>query len=81
MNVKITEEFIRELPKTELHCHLDGSLRLNTILDLAEKNKVELPSRDPDTLWKAVTVQSNNITLPEYIKKFDLTLKVLQTPE
>jgi len=81
MNVKITEEFNRELPKTELHCHLDGSLRLNTILDLAEKNKIELPSRDPDTLWKAVTVQSNDITLPEYIKKFDLTLKVLQTPE
>jgi len=81
MNVKITEEFIRELPKTELHCHLDGSLRLNTILELAEKDKVDLPTRDPDMLRKAVTVQSNGITLPEYIKKFDLTLKVLQTPE
>ena len=81
MNVKITEDFIRELPKTELHCHLDGSLRLNTILELAEKDKVDLPSRDPETLRKAVTVTSSNITLPEYIKKFDLTLKVMQTPD
>jgi len=48
---------------------------------LAEKDKVDLPTRDPDMLRKAVTVQSNGITLPEYIKKFDLTLKVLQTPE
>jgi len=81
MSVKITEDFIRELPKTDLHCHLDGSLRLNTILDLAEKDKIELPSRDPDILRKAVTVTSKNITLPEYIKKFDITLEVLQTPE
>jgi len=79
--IKITEEFIRELPKTELHCHLDGSLRLNTILELAEKNKIELPSRDPVTLHKAVAVLGNMVTLPEYIKKFDITLSVLQTPE
>lgn len=79
--IKITEELIRELPKTELHCHLDGSLRLNTILELAEKDKVELPSRDPETLHKAVAVLGNTVTLPEYIKKFDITLSVLQTPE
>jgi len=81
MSIKITKDFIRELPKPELHCHLDGSLRLETILDLAEKDNVELPSRNPDILRKAVTVTSNNITLPEYIKKFDLTLSILQTPE
>ncbi|HCK98654.1 MAG TPA: adenosine deaminase [Candidatus Marinimicrobia bacterium] len=79
--IKITEELIRQLPKTELHCHLDGSLRLNTILELAEKNKIELPSRDPETLHKAVAVLGNTVTLPEYIKKFDITLSVLQTPE
>ncbi len=79
--IKITEEFIRSLPKTELHCHLDGSLRLNTILEMAEKDKVKLPTFDPVELRKAVVITSNNITLTNYIKKFDITLMVLQTPE
>jgi len=78
--IKITEEFIRRMPKTELHCHLDGSLRIGTILDLAEKDKVELPSRDPDILHKYVAVTDQVVTLPEYIRKFDITLSVLQTP-
>src|SRR5277367_4980297 len=34
-------EVIEKLPKTDLHVHLDGSLRLKTILDLAEKQRVE----------------------------------------
>lgn len=79
--VKITEEFIRELPKTELHCHLDGSLRLNTILELAEKDNVKLPSRDPETLLKMISVQNDTTPLPDYIKKFEIILSVLQTPE
>ena len=78
--VKITEEFIRGLPKTDLHCHLDGSLRLDTILDLAEKDNVALPTRDRDVLRKMVTVTGQSITLPEYLKMFDITLTVLQTP-
>jgi adenosine deaminase len=36
-------ELIEKLPKTDLHCHLDGSLRLSTILDLAQKQGVRLP--------------------------------------
>ncbi|MFL5321642.1 MAG: adenosine deaminase, partial [Myxococcaceae bacterium] len=41
--MEVTEELLRALPKTDLHCHLDGSMRLSTILDLAEKQKVKLP--------------------------------------
>jgi adenosine deaminase len=80
-SIKITEDFIRELPKTELHCHLDGSLRLETMLDLAAKNKVNLPTNDKDTLKKMVCVTEQAGSLPNYLKIFDLTLKVLQTPD
>lgn len=79
--IKITEDFIRQLPKTELHCHLDGSIRLDTILELADKNKVLLPTQNRDTLKKMVTVTNKNVSLDEYIKKFDIPLSVLQTPE
>ena len=34
---KLTLELIKQLPKVELHCHLDGSLRVDTIIDLAKK--------------------------------------------
>ena len=40
-------DFFRQLPKTDLHVHLDGSLRLETIIDLAKRHHVELPSSDP----------------------------------
>ncbi len=80
-NIKITEEFIRSLPKTELHCHLDGSLRLDTILDIAEKDKIALPTRDKVTLKKMVSIGNKKITLSDYIDMFKIPLSVLQTPE
>ena len=41
-NVKLTKEFFAKLPKTDLHVHLDGSLRLETIWELAKKDKIDL---------------------------------------
>jgi len=41
--VKLTRKFIEKLPKTDLHVHLDGSLRMSTIFDLAKKQNVKLP--------------------------------------
>jgi len=37
MKIKMTKEFIKKLPKTDLHVHLDGSVRIETIIDLAKK--------------------------------------------
>src|SRR2546427_732828 len=50
----VTEELLRALPKTDLHCHLDGSLRLATILELAEKDGVRLPSDTVEGVAKAI---------------------------
>jgi adenosine deaminase len=74
-------EVIEKLPKTDLHVHLDGSLRLSTILDLADKQRIELPSRDEDGLRKAMNLGENCGSLVEYLKAFDITLRVLQTAE
>ena len=77
----VRRDFLMELPKPELHCHLDGSLRIETMLDLAQKDKVELPSKTSEGLKKAVVVQGRVKNLEEYIEKFKFTLAVLQTPE
>jgi adenosine deaminase len=74
-------ELIEKLPKTDLHVHLDGSLRLATILDLAEKQKVELPARDEDRLRQAMNLGQNCGSLVEYLKAFDITLRVMQTAD
>jgi len=79
--MKITLALLKRLPKVELHCHLDGSLRVPTIIDLAEKQGVELPSNDIDQLTKILTIGKKRGTLEEYLKRFEITLSVLQTPE
>src|SRR5262250_2669431 len=74
-------EVVEKLPKADLHVHLDGSLRLSTILDLADKGRIELPARDEDGLRKAMNLGQNCGSLVEYLKAFDVTLRVLQTAE
>ena len=74
-------ELIEKLPKTDLHVHLDGSLRLSTILELADRQKVELPARDVEGLRKAMHLGENCGTLVEYLKAFDVTLRVMQTED
>ena len=81
MPLTLPLEVIEKLPKTDLHVHLDGSLRLSTILDLADKQRVELPARDEDGLRKAMNLGQNCGSLVEYLKAFDVTLRVLQNAE
>ena len=48
--MNISAGLLKKLPKVELHCHLDGSLNPKTIIDLAEKQKVDLPTTNLDEL-------------------------------
>ncbi len=77
---KLTRELIHQLPKTDLHCHLDGCLRVETILELAQERDVRLPATDPETL-RNILVQDEAANLVEYLKAFDITLSVMQDYE
>lgn len=70
-----------QLPKTDLHVHLDGSLRMSSILEIAEEHKITLPGDTPEKLSKAMNLGKNTGSLVEYLKAFDVTLKVMQTEE
>ena len=75
--MKLTSELIQRLPKAELHCHLDGSLRVKTIIDFAQIQGVELPSTNEADLLKILSIGDTPGSLEDYIGKFDITLSVL----
>jgi adenosine deaminase len=77
----LTLDYLEKLPKTDLHCHLDGSLRLRSILALAEQYKVRLPAHDEERLYKLIYPGEECKSLEDYLKAFDITLAVLQEEE
>lgn len=74
------DDFIKEIPKTDLHLHLDGSLRLKTLIELAKENKVNLPSYTEEGLKEKVFKEKYN-SLNEYLEGFSYTCSVLQNKE
>ncbi|MFA5571384.1 MAG: adenosine deaminase [Sphaerochaetaceae bacterium] len=77
----ITNQMIQQLPKVELHTHLDGGLRLSTIIELAHKENIALPSQDETSLKKWFDRAREQKSLPLYLEAFDLTVSLLQTKE
>ena len=69
------------LPKIELHCHLDGSLRPETIIDIALKDGIQLPSYERNELQKELIAPLECESLDDYLKRFLLPNLVMQSKE
>ena len=77
-----TEKVIRSVPKVLLHDHLDGGLRPETIIELADQIKYKkLPTKDPDELGNWFHRGANKGSLVEFLQGFEHTVAVLQTKE
>jgi adenosine deaminase len=76
----ITAAFVAELPKTDLHVHLDGSLRLPTLIELARERGVALPSTTEGGLRETV-FKERYASLGEYLRGFQYTVAALQSAE
>ncbi|MFB3853894.1 MAG: adenosine deaminase [Vicinamibacterales bacterium] len=76
----MTPELIRRLPKTDLHVHLDGSMRVETLVELARERGVKLPSTSEEGLRELV-FRPHYANLGEYLAGFRHTVAVLQDAE
>jgi adenosine deaminase len=72
---------LHALPKTDLHVHLDGSLRPATLFELAKTQGVTLEVKSEAELQSFLDRLTAGVSLPTYLKAFDLTLSVMQRPE
>lgn len=80
-NVKpFTEANIRQYPKVELHCHLDGSLSLSALRKMAAVTGATLPADDAE-LRDLVTAPLETDSLIDYLKRFQVVTDLMQTPE
>lgn len=74
----LTHDILRQLPKAELHCHLDGSLRPETMIELARELDRPMPAPDAASLREYMTVDDAR-NLEDYLERFAITLSVMQT--
>jgi adenosine deaminase len=73
-------EFLLKIPKSDLHLHLDGSMRLSTLIELAKKEGLTLPAYTEEGLKKKVFKAKYN-NLGQYLLGFRYTTAVMQRAE
>lgn len=79
--MKPTVELLKGLPKVLLHDHLDGGVRIETIMDLAEREGCRLPAGDPEGLRDWFHRGANQGDLGLYLGTFKVIYDILQTEE
>ncbi|MDR6938566.1 adenosine deaminase [Arcanobacterium hippocoleae] len=77
----LDSDLVRSLPKVVLHDHLDGGLRVQTVLELAREIDLVLPADDPSGLSQWFYDAANSGSLPRYLETFQITVALMQSPQ
>ncbi|HRY30339.1 MAG TPA: adenosine deaminase [Elusimicrobiota bacterium] len=74
-------EVLKKLPKVDLHLHLDGAARPETLMDLMRASGASLPTEDPREFQKYVQVPRSCRSLADFLKAFEFFYPFLKSPE
>lgn len=69
-----------DLPKTEIHVHLEGAIRTKTILDIANQHGFDLPAKDVERLNPHVKVYEQWESLDAVLKAFNIAQNCMASP-
>lgn len=79
-SMKYNIDFLKEMPKSDLHLHLDGSLRISTLIEMAQKNNIKLPAYTEEGLRNLVYKDTYQ-NLGQYLEGFQYTCSALRDLE
>ncbi len=74
----ISYDLIKQLPKTDLHCHFDGSIRIESLIELSRRRGIKLFSYERDVLMEHLKYGRVRSSLEEYLSGFPPIIAVLQ---
>ncbi|HLF25376.1 MAG TPA: adenosine deaminase [Anaerolineae bacterium] len=74
-------QVLHGLPKADLHRHLEGSLRLSTLVEIAHEHGVDLPSYTIEDLRPYVQITNDPADFHRFLEKFRLLRKFYRTPD
>ncbi len=72
---------IKALPKADLHCHLDGSIRIETIYEILQRDQKHPNIKTIEQLKNALVCGEKVKNLPQFLNAFSITCDVLQKPK
>jgi len=79
-NIIYTDDFLKEMPKSDLHLHLDGSMRLKSLIEMSKKTNTNLPAQSEEGLRELVFKESYS-SLGEYLTGFQYTCDIMRDLE
>jgi adenosine deaminase len=80
-NQRSMRDVLASWPKIDLHRHLEGSLRLSTLAEIAQEHGVDLPSWDLEELRPYVQVVDDSPNFQSFLSKFKLLRRFYSTRE
>ncbi len=80
-NITLSKEYLRAMPKIDLHRHLEGSLRLNTLLEIAREYGLDLPAANLEKLRPFVQITDDPPNHEAFLSKFEILRHFYRSPE